>query len=335
MEAAHWTDLSRRSSLNLMNRVDAAILLVLALYGIAGYRRGFLAVALDWLGLAAAVGLALWLSPSAGDWLARRYSLLPGLARLLAFLGLLLASRLLWAIAVGLLWRRIPRLLRQSRADRIAGIVPGLLQGAIVAALVLIALAALPLPVVPHAEIAVSPLASVLLRWGTAGQATVQSWMGQTVHDLITFRTAPVKEGERVDLPFKDTHATPDPEAETEMLHWVNLERRRHGLPSLHPDERLRQVARQHSQDLLARGYFGHTDPEGRSPFDRMRAAGIQFHTAGENIAFAPSVSTAHSGLMNSPGHRANILKPAFHRVGIGAERAPPFGIMFSQEFTN
>jgi uncharacterized membrane protein required for colicin V production len=316
-----------------MNRVDAAILLILALYGFAGYRRGFLAMVLDWLGLAAAVLLALWLAAPAGDWLTHRYALIPGLARLLAFVGLLLVARLLWAIAVGLLWRRIPRALRRSPADRVAGILPGLLQGAIVAALVLIALAALPLPIVPHAEIAASPLAAPLLRWGTAGQAAVQSWMGQTVHDLITFRTAPVKEGERIDLPFKEAHPTPDPEAETAMLHLLNAERRRRGLAPLRMDERLRQLARKHSADMLVRGYFGHENPEGRSPFDRMRVAGVSFHAAGENIAFAPSVSTAHTGLMNSPGHRANILNPAFHRVGIGAMKAPPFGIMFSQEF--
>lgn len=318
-----------------VNRVDAVILLILALYGFAGYRRGFLAVALDWLGLAAAVGLALWLNPAVGAWLAARYGLLAALARVLAFLALLLGTRLAWAVAVGLVWRRIPRILRLSKADRIAGILPGLLQGAIVASVTLIALAALPLRIVPHKEIAGSPLGSALLAWGTAAQASVQRWMGSAVQDLITFRALPLKEGERVDLPFKTAQPVLDPQAETELLHRLNTERRRRGLPPLRMDEPLRQLARRHSRDMLARGYFAHADPEGHTPFERMRAAGIHFHAAGENLAFAPSVSAAHSGLMNSPGHRANILNPAYHRAGIGALRAPPFGIMFSEEFTN
>jgi uncharacterized protein YkwD/uncharacterized membrane protein required for colicin V production len=318
-----------------VNRVDAVILLILGLYGFAGYRRGFLAVALDWLGLAASVGLAFWLYPTVGAWLAARYGLIPALARVLGFLALLLTARLVWAVLTGLIWRQIPRVLRRSKLDRIAGILPGLLQGAIVASLALIALAALPLPVVPHAEIAASPLGSALLSAGTRAQTTVQGWMGHAVRDLITFHTAPVKEGERVDLPFKTTDAIPDPQAEAEMLHLLNTERRRRGLPPLHMDERLRQLARQHSRDMLARGYFAHEDPEGHSPFDRMHAAGIPFHAAGENLAFAPTVTTAHTGLMHSPGHRANILNPAYRRVGIGALKAPPFGIMFSQEFTN
>ena len=53
----------------------------------------------------------------------------------------------------------------------------------------------------------------------------------------------------------------------------------------------------------------------------------------GENIALAPSVETAHRNLMNSPGHRANILDPAFTRVGIGIIVAPGAGLMVSQEF--
>jgi uncharacterized protein YkwD/uncharacterized membrane protein required for colicin V production len=318
-----------------MNRVDAVILLILALYGFTGFRRGFLAVALDWLGLAAAVGVALWLYPAAGRWLSARYGLIPALSRILGFLVLLLATRLLWAVMVGLIWRRIPRVLRRSKVDRIAGILPGLLQGTVVVSLGLIALAALPLPIVPHPEIARSPLGSALLAWGTTAQASVQRWMGNTVRDLITFHALPVKEGERVDLPFKTAQPASDPEAEAAMLHLLNAERRQRGLPPLHLNERLRHLAREHSQDMLAQGYFAHDDPEGHTPFDRMRAAGIPFHAAGENLAFAPTVEVAHSGLMNSPGHRANILNRAYHRVGIGALHAPPFGIMFSQEFTN
>jgi uncharacterized protein YkwD/uncharacterized membrane protein required for colicin V production len=318
-----------------VNRVDAVILLILAIYGFTGYRRGLLAVALDWLGLAAAVGVAFWLYPAAGAWLSHRYRLLPALGRVVGFLALLLASRLVWAGVMGLIWRQTPRALRRSKVDRLAGIVPGLLQGGIVAALGLLALAALPLPIVPHAEIAASPLGSALLTWGARAQATAEGWMGNAVRDLITFHAAPVKEGERVDLPFKTAHATPDPQAEAAMLHLLNAERRRRGLPPLHVEERLRQLARQHSRDMLARGYFAHDDPEGHSPFDRMRAAGISFLAAGENLAFAPTVAVAHTGLMNSPGHRANILNPAYHHVGIGALSAPPFGIMFSQEFTN
>jgi uncharacterized protein YkwD/uncharacterized membrane protein required for colicin V production len=318
-----------------VNRVDAVLLLVLALYAFMGYRRGFLAVALDWLGLAAAALVAVWLSPRVGAWLAARYGLIGALARVLAFVALLVGTRFAWSLVELMVWPRIPRVLRQSSANRVAGIVPGLLQGGIVAALALVALAALPLPIVPRAEIAASPLGAALLKCGATVQASTHRWVGGAVRDLIAFRPPPLKEGEKVDLPFRTTNVVADPQAEAAMLRRLNAERQRRGLPALKTDERLRDVARRHSRDMLARGYFAHNDPEGRDPFDRMQAAKIRYTAAGENLAFAPDVETAHTGLMNSPGHRANILRPAFGRVGIGALRAPPFGEMFSQEFRN
>jgi uncharacterized protein YkwD len=66
-----------------------------------------------------------------------------------------------------------------------------------------------------------------------------------------------------------------------------------------------------------------------------MHASDIHFLTAGENIALAQSLSIAHNGLMNSPGHRANILNPAFGHVGIGILDGGMFGLMISQEFSN
>lgn len=317
-----------------MNRIDGVILLVLAFYGFLGYRRGFLSVALDWLGLAIAVAAALRLFPAVGAWLNASHGVNPALARVLAFIVLVLLVRLAWSVVVGLIWRRIPRILRRSLLDRVAGILPGLLQGALLCALALVSLAALPVPLVPRAEFAASSLGSALLEWGMGAQATVQHWVGGTVHDLITIRTEP-KEGERVDLPFKTTRAVPDPEAETAMLRLLNRERQQRSLRPLVMDERLRKVARRHANDMLARGYFAHTDPEGRDPFARLQAAGIGYLAAGENLALAPTVSLAQTGLMESPGHRANILRSAFHHVGIGALKAPPYGTMFAQEFTN
>jgi uncharacterized protein YkwD len=119
------------------------------------------------------------------------------------------------------------------------------------------------------------------------------------------------------------------------MLELVNGERARAGLQALVADERLRQVARAHSLEMFQLDYFSHTSPTAGSPFDRMHAAGIQFLVAGENLAYAPNVEIAHQGLMNSPGHRANILRPEFGRVGIGVLRSPAQGSMFTQDFTN
>jgi uncharacterized protein YkwD len=126
-----------------------------------------------------------------------------------------------------------------------------------------------------------------------------------------------------------------DPVAEQRMLELVNSERARVGLQPLVADERLRDVARAHSLEMFQLDYFAHASPTAGSPFDRMQADGIKFGVAGENLAFAPNVEVAYQGLMNSPGHRANILRPEFGRVGIGVIRSPAQGSMFTQDFTN
>jgi uncharacterized protein YkwD len=86
---------------------------------------------------------------------------------------------------------------------------------------------------------------------------------------------------------------------------------------------------------MFARGYFSHISPEGKSPFDRMKAGGVSFGSAGENLALAPTLELAHQGLMNSPGHRANILSPKYKTVGIGIINGGPYGLMVTQDFSD
>jgi uncharacterized protein YkwD len=119
------------------------------------------------------------------------------------------------------------------------------------------------------------------------------------------------------------------------MLELVNAEREAAGLGRLAPDPELTEVARAHSADMFARGYFAHVSPDGLDPFDRMKRSGVSFRAAGENLALAPTVRVAHTGLMNSPGHRANILRPTFGRLGVGIVDGGYRGIMVSQEFRN
>lgn len=117
------------------------------------------------------------------------------------------------------------------------------------------------------------------------------------------------------------------------MVDMVNRERAANGLPALAVDARLTQTARAKSQDMVARGYFGHTSPTYGQPWDQWRSAGIQFITGGENLAGAPTVGIAHTNLMQSPGHRANILNPGYTAIGIGIVNGGPYGKMMTQHF--
>ncbi|KUK10682.1 MAG: SCP-like extracellular [Clostridia bacterium 41_269] len=120
---------------------------------------------------------------------------------------------------------------------------------------------------------------------------------------------------------------------EQQMINLINKERTSRGLAPLVVDMRLVKTARMKSQDMINKNYFSHQSPTYGSPFDLMRSQGITYRIAGENLAGAPSVEIAHRNLMNSPGHRANILNPNFTHVGVGIISGGPYGKMFTQHF--
>jgi uncharacterized protein YkwD len=117
------------------------------------------------------------------------------------------------------------------------------------------------------------------------------------------------------------------------VLAGVNAERAKAGLPPLALSRELSGVATARSQDMANRNYFAHTDPDGHDPFWHLQQAGIAFQTAGENIAEGqPTPESVVSDWMNSPGHRANILNPAYRTIGIGVV-ASGHGLVWTQDF--
>lgn len=133
--------------------------------------------------------------------------------------------------------------------------------------------------------------------------------------------------------PLPSRSATSLSNEESVMLSMINKERAASGLTPLKSDSALTRLARLKAKDMIDGGYFNHQSPTYGSPFDMMNSAGVSYKTAGENLAGASSVGNAHKNLMNSPGHRANILNGAFNRVGIGVVSGGPYGKMFVQMF--
>lgn len=120
---------------------------------------------------------------------------------------------------------------------------------------------------------------------------------------------------------------------EKKAIDLVNADRAKNGLKPLKINMDLVLLARNYSQDMANRGFFSHYNPEGQSPFDRMRAAGISFSYAGENLAINQSVTGAETAFMNSPGHRANILNTNYTEIGIGIAYKSNGSIYVTQEF--
>ena len=319
--------------------IDIAIGLFVLLYALAATRRGFIVVTLGLIRFVVALAVALLLvSPATAlvvDW--------SGWPVVWAQPAIFIA---LWVVADVLLGRVVDGLARglgydahASPLNRALAVLPGALQGLIVATAMLTVAALLPVAEPIRREIGRSAVGSRLVQASdvaTGPLAAVFEPALREAEGFVTLRppTAPGDTGqERIDLPFQVRDAPALPAVEQEMLALVNRERVAAGLAPLAMDPDLQRVARAHADDMLRRGYFAHLSPEGATPFDRMRAANITFRQAGENLALAPNLSVAHRGLMNSPGHRANILQPGFGRAGIGVLDAGLRGQMFVQLF--
>ncbi|MFF7640366.1 CAP domain-containing protein [Streptomyces canus] len=129
---------------------------------------------------------------------------------------------------------------------------------------------------------------------------------------------------------------TPDALTRTadEVVGLTNRERARAGLPPLAVDPLLARAAQAYSTDMAVRAFYSHTSPEGTQPWDRAAAAGSARRSIGENIACGQrSAAEVVEGWMNSPGHRANILKPDFTHIGIGFAGGGPAGTYWTQLF--
>ena len=119
-----------------------------------------------------------------------------------------------------------------------------------------------------------------------------------------------------------------DPIGDLEWHVWFlsNQQRSWRRLPALERNEALAAIAREHSADMLRRGYFDHRSPEGLRPVDRVVRQGVHLQCCSENlysIRYGPEdpvemATRVVNGWMDNPGHRENILSPLFSFVGVG-----------------
>lgn len=106
---------------------------------------------------------------------------------------------------------------------------------------------------------------------------------------------------------------------EKQVVELTNNYRTQNGLSPLKLDVNLSKVAEDKSLDMQKNNYFSHNSPTYGSPFDMMRNYGIQYSSAGENIAMGQRTpQEVVQAWMNSEGHRKNILNPSFTHIGVG-----------------
>lgn len=318
------------------NLIDVLLVVLIGLNLLNGYRRGFILGVLDLAGWVLSLLAGLRYYEPVARWLGPRVELWSEMwDQPIAFILVAFVVGVLVHLIGYALLRRLSPEVHERPANQALGLLPGLANGLITAAIVSALLMAIPLSEGLSERTRESAVANRLAGYAQSLEGRLRPVFGDAIARSLNLLTVKPDSHERVTLPFTVTSTRPRPDLEKQMLDLVNRERVANGLEPLAPDPELTEVARAHSTDMFARGYFAHDTPEGLTPFDRMRDANVRFLTAGENLALAPTLSIAHNGLMNSPGHRANILRPEFGRVGIGIMDGGMRGLMVSQEFRN
>ena len=316
-----------------VNLIDIFLLIVIALSLLNGIRRGFVHGMLDLAGWLVALIAGLRYYQQMARFIHPMDLWSEVWDQPVAFILVALIAGIIVHVIGYWLLKRLPENIHERQINRIFGVVPGFVNGMITAAILSALLLAIPLGESLSERTRESALVNRLAVYAERLEGQLRPVFGDAISRTLNLLTIRPDSNERVDLPFTVANSKPRPDLEKQMLDSVNRERQAAGLQPLAPDPELTEVARRHSADMFVRGYFAHDTPDGLTPFDRMRAANVRFITAGENLALAPTISVAHTGLMNSPGHRANILRREFGRVGIGVMDGGMRGLMVSQEF--
>jgi uncharacterized protein YkwD len=231
--------------------------------------------------------------------------------------------------------KRIPYKFWKRPWNNIAGLIPSLGQGLVLVSFMLTLIVALPVTPIVKRDVTNSIIGEFLIQKTSGIEAKLNEVFGGLASDALTYLTVEPGSQSSIQINSGKGELIVDAQAESDMFNLVNGERTSRGVTALKWRPELVPVARAYAIDMWERNYFGHYSPEGKSVADRLNAHGISYTVVGENLALAPTLQTAHTGLMNSEGHRRNILDPDFKRMGIGIIDNGIYGKMFVQIFTD
>ena len=317
------------------NWVDLAILLILIYFASEAWRHGVWVILADFVSFLGALLISLRAYKFTAGFLRTNFSLSHSISNALGFLITAIILEALFGYILGHVLTKLPKKYWQNKWSKFLALLPAVGGGIILIAFILTLIMGLPLKPSIKNDVVDSKIGSYILRQTSGAEKAVNEIFGGVVEDSLTYLIIKPGSKESVPLSVERAELSVDTVSEGEMFKLVNEERRKQGTKELIWNPEIVPVARAHAKDMWERKYFGHYSPEGDDVGDRLDKVDIRYSLAGENLALAPTLSTAHNGLMNSEGHRANILEPKFRRVGIGIIDNGVYGKMFVQVFTD
>jgi uncharacterized protein YkwD/uncharacterized membrane protein required for colicin V production len=319
-----------------LNWIDLVVLAISAYYLVDGWKHGFIPLLANLLSFLGSLWLAVHFHTPVGNFMVAKFGLTQTWSGVIGYLVVAIITQFILEEIFLYAFGFLPEKLKASKINRWLGSLISLINGLVIIAFVLLLILALPLRGSVHNDIRTSRLGSVLVRMAEQYGGSAASSVEDIGKQAIKFLTVEPGSNERIPLDIPSTITlTADAQAESRMVALVNSERTKRGIAPLSVDARMTTVAEGKSRDMFTRRYFSHTDPDGKNAADRMDKAGISYTVVGENLAYAPDTETAHEGLMNSEGHRENILDARFHRIGVGVINSSTYGMMFTQLFAD
>ncbi len=316
-----------------INLVDVGVLLILIFFIRDGYRKGFFALGLEMFSFVLGVVIALLFYNQLGGFMAEIFGMSRPFAKVLSFLLMWLSVEAIVPALTAHLYLRIPALWLQSKWNRRTGVFPAMFEAVLLCSFLLSLSISFPFPPLLKQKVFASYIGEPMVRSAQVVESSMAGVFGESGKETLAFMTVGRQESESVNLGFTTDEMFPDPGVERRMFDLVNAERLEAGVAPLVMDQSLVEVARLHGVDMFSRGYFAHISPEGNNVGNRATEANIAYEKIGENLAFAPDVSMAHTGLMKSERHKMNILSGQFTRIGVGVQNAGSNGLMFVQVF--
>ncbi len=316
-----------------LNWVDLVIISLLIFFCLEAMGRSLISEILDLFSFILALIFSFRYYNYPAKFFEGQFNLPHSLSLVIGFMAAWFLTEAIFYFLIRIILSKLPQ--PKIITNQYLSILPALLRGLIFISLFLVLIATF--PVQPQIKKAVneSKIGSVLLSKAYKLEKPIKQVFGGLSQDTLTFLTIKPKTNESVNLGFQTKEFQVDPTTEEAMVILVNKERTSRGIKALAFDSKLREVGRLHSKDMFERGYFSHYSPEGESVADRASKQGVSFLVIGENLAYAPNLELAHNGLMNSEGHRANILSVDFGKIGIGVIDGGIYGKMFTQVFTD
>lgn len=317
------------------NYIDLIIIAILIYFASEAFRHGFWVILSDFISFFGSLVLSLRFYDPISDFLKLNFDLNLSVAKAIGFLVAAIIFESALGYICGYLIHKLPEKIKKHKVNNLLGIIPGIGEGFILVSALLVLIIALPVRPQVKNDITESQMGSILLSKTAIFETAVNEVFGGVINESLTYFTVNPGSGESISLEVDSLKLSVDEKAESDMFSKINIERRKLAIPELVWEPSIVPVARGHARDMWERKYFAHVSPDGKDVGDRLQISKIEYSFAGENLALAPTTITAHNGLMNSKGHRENILDPRFKKVGVGVIDNGVYGKMYVQVFTD